>query len=398
MGATPVNLFGQPGAQQQPGASIVDTILSRFLAGAQIAQTIRQANQEAETRKLNQDILKHQLSALQLQEKLSPIQQQFEVAKLLQGQQAPQVSASSPMPDLANALTGGGQTASAATFGTRPPVNIDLSSVLPGAGNFQVPIESQQDMFARTLRERFATGRVEAASAGAKAGSEAAAKSPYEIQLEEAKAKAEADRLAFTQGEENKRAKLSSDTSMGVARMNLSASNAQRATERENKLTDDFRTDTKEFNVIDDAYARVKAAAALGSGPGDIALIYGFMKLQDPNSSVREGEYATAQNASGIPDRIRAQYNKLVDGEKLAPAVRQNFIATAKTTYEAVQPRLKKIENQYQTRARKQGVDPGLFKFQGGGTGEAAPSGPIAINPQTGAKVQWNGSAWVPVQ
>jgi len=34
------------------------------------------------------------------------------------------------------------------------------------------------------------------------------------------------------------------------------------------------------------------------------------MKILDPGSVVREGEFATAQNSAGIPERIRAKYNR----------------------------------------------------------------------------------------
>ena len=34
---------------------------------------------------------------------------------------------------------------------------------------------------------------------------------------------------------------------------------------------------------------------------GDMALIFSYMKMLDPNSTVREGEYATAQDAGSIP-------------------------------------------------------------------------------------------------
>jgi len=73
----------------------------------------------------------------------------------------------------------------------------------------------------------------------------------------------------------------------------------------EDKLRDDFRSESKEFVKVRDAYGRILSTDA--SAAGDLALIFNYMKILDPGSVVREGEFATAQNSAGIPERIRAQ-------------------------------------------------------------------------------------------
>lgn len=417
---TPVNLFGnlRGGQQQNPQQSFIDTLMSRFMAGLQIAQTIKAANQESDARKqqieqnkLQMELMKHQLNGASLQEKLAPLQSQLEIAKLLQGLPGQQVGGqvAPGMPGMANvpeSLGGpGGTQAGPATQGMfdvpRPPVNVDLNAAFPGAGQLQIPIQTQQQSLQQALMQQARLGQVDARSAGMKAGAEAGAKAPYEQDLERVKADAAANNLKFVQGQENARANLSSKTSLTTAKMGIDAANMQRSTERENKLTDDFQRDTKEFSVMDDAMAKIQSSAQLATGPGDIALIYGFMKLQDPNSSVREGEYATAQNSAGVPDRIRAAYNKAIDGEKLAPAVRNSFVAAAKNTYQSTQPRLKMIEGKYQDRAKKQGVDPNLFKFQSGANQQPAAPGAVAVGTRAegpGGALVWNGTAWVPAK
>ncbi len=47
-------------------------------------------------------------------------------------------------------------------------------------------------------------------------------------------------------------------------------------------------------------------------------------------TNVMQGEQATAQNAGGVPDRIRATYNKALTGESLADNVRLDFYAQAR--------------------------------------------------------------------
>ena len=34
---------------------------------------------------------------------------------------------------------------------------------------------------------------------------------------------------------------------------------------------------------------------------------------------MREGEFATAQNAAGVPDRLRAMYNNVASGQRMTP-------------------------------------------------------------------------------
>ena len=69
---------------------------------------------------------------------------------------------------------------------------------------------------------------------------------------------------------------------------------------------------------------------SLGSGPASIAMVYKFMKSLDPASVVREGEFATAESAAGVPAQIANFYNKLVKGERLDDAQIESFVVTAK--------------------------------------------------------------------
>lgn len=65
-----------------------------------------------------------------------------------------------------------------------------------------------------------------------------------------------------------------------------------------------------------------KLTESLAGSPSpkkDIAAIFEFMKILDPTSTVREGEYATVENARSWPEQIRAKWNKATDGVKLTP-------------------------------------------------------------------------------
>jgi hypothetical protein len=98
----------------------------------------------------------------------------------------------------------------------------------------------------------------------------------------------------------------------------------------EDTVRKEFFGQAKPYIEISQAYRKIEEATKVPSAAGDVSLIFAFMKILDPGSVVREGEFATAQNAGGIPDRIRAQYNAAVDGQRLAPAQRNDFLNQAK--------------------------------------------------------------------
>ena len=57
-----------------------------------------------------------------------------------------------------------------------------------------------------------------------------------------------------------------------------------------------------------------------------------------PNSVVRESEYATAENTGSVPQKVWARYNKMLEGERLAPEQRANFLRTSKNLFRQAAP------------------------------------------------------------
>lgn len=118
------------------------------------------------------------------------------------------------------------------------------------------------------------------------------------------------------------------------------------------KLADDYRAESKDFIQVSQAFNRVRASAKDPSAAGDLALIFNYMKTLDPGSTVREGEFATAQNAGGVPDRIVALYNKVKSGERLSPGMRSDFVDRSKRLYTQALGQQRRIVDQYRKRAK----------------------------------------------
>lgn len=123
-------------------------------------------------------------------------------------------------------------------------------------------------------------------------------------------------------------------------------------------LRKEFTNLSKDFVQARAGLEKVRAAAALNTGAGDIATIFGFMKTIDPASTVREGEFATAEQTGGVPQRITALYNRLVSGERLTPEQRASFQEAAESQFETTLRSQKERENTFRAIAERRGFDP----------------------------------------
>ena len=111
----------------------------------------------------------------------------------------------------------------------------------------------------------------------------------------------------------------------------------------EDKIRDEFNKRTAESLKVQESFRRVKSSQPTAAG--DLALIFNFMKMLDPGSVVREGEFANAQNAAGVDDRVRNWYNRLVRGERLNPDQRASFMAQAESTFNASRQLIEDVQN-----------------------------------------------------
>lgn len=127
---------------------------------------------------------------------------------------------------------------------------------------------------------------------------------------------------------------------------------------------DDYARDSKPFLTMRDAYQRVAASAKGADGASDMSMIFGYMKLLDPTSVVRETEYANAQNAAGVPDQIRNMYNKVLEGVRLTPTQRQQFLAQANRLFSESTANHERVRQTYTTRAQRWGIPTELILDQ----------------------------------
>lgn len=155
----------------------------------------------------------------------------------------------------------------------------------------------------------------------------------------------------------------------------------------EQSLRKEYADLSKNFRAIQEGADRVKVGADLNNGVGDLSLIFGYMKLLDPGSVVREGEFANAENAQGVPDRIRNVWNKIISGERLNPATRQEFVSAAQALANEQLQRQQRVTDQFQAIATDAGLEPSriIMDF---GANEAPPPPPAGdADGQTGQQI-----------
>ena len=161
---------------------------------------------------------------------------------------------------------------------------------------------------------------------------------------------------------------------------------------REKDLRTEYTQAMRPFTDLAQAFNKVEAAALNPSAAGDISLVYAYMKILDPGSTVMQGEQANATNAGGIPDRVRALYNQALSGQTLAPPVRQDFYAQARNLVESQRPMQQDIAARYTNIATQNRLNPEQVVFDPFQRIEKRPAKPAATATK---QMVWDGTKFV---
>lgn len=177
---------------------------------------------------------------------------------------------------------------------------------------------------------------------------------------------------------------------------------------QEEKIRNQYIKQTETFGQLRGYYQRIQAATEDASPASDIALVYSFMKMLDPTSVVREGEFATAEKAGGVPEKIWSVYNKALNGERLHPSVRADFVKQASRQFVRSYGEYENARKTYGDLAEQYGLNRnrvtpdlsyGVQKPQTDAPPPAAGTGatdvPRKVNPNTGQTIILRDGRWV---
>lgn len=164
------------------------------------------------------------------------------------------------------------------------------------------------------------------------------------------------------------------------------------------KLTDiagfrkEFTKESGDFIKLRTAIKKIDATPATGAG--DIAMVFNYMKILDPASTVREGEFATAANAGGIIESARNTMNKIIGDAKfgtiLSPKNRQQFRDAARLLFDTQLESQLQSEREFSRIATESGLDPSqvivdfVGEFRPDATGKKKLTGAVVPPPPPG--------------
>jgi hypothetical protein len=140
-----------------------------------------------------------------------------------------------------------------------------------------------------------------------------------------------------------------------------------------NKMRKEYNSldEVKAFKPVRAAFLKVKQSAEKPSAAGDLALVFNYMKILDPGSVVREGEFKTAADATAwlqkseadgvsIPAPIAQAIRKLKDGTILTDAQRKDFVNIARKAASAQFAPVKDSYMQYKNIVNQMQLPEGL--------------------------------------
>lgn len=141
------------------------------------------------------------------------------------------------------------------------------------------------------------------------------------------------------------------------------AANSNMTSDNERALLGQFNNSpiVKDYNVIVAQKLKMDNIIKNGvGGPADLALVYTFMKGLDPNSVVRESEYATAAKSGNIFSGIWSKFNGYFkeNGGFLPDTVKTQFANLVNQNLTGQQTQYDNFAKDYRNIATRQGLNP----------------------------------------
>jgi hypothetical protein len=172
----------------------------------------------------------------------------------------------------------------------------------------------------------------------------------------------------------------------GMASANQQSMQQSRQLQNANALRDDFAKWTEKPREAQRAAQQVVSIIPnLNSmnAQQQMATVYGFMRMLDPGSVVRESEYAMAERGKGLIDAVANYPTQLMTGKRLTPQQVQNMQILAQEIAVTQEKMIKEKAQQFQQMGQQYGIPPHLitpgFAPTPGSPEQAAPQGAVRV-------------------
>ena len=127
---------------------------------------------------------------------------------------------------------------------------------------------------------------------------------------------------------------------------------------REDRLQQNFQQEPaiRHAGLLANAVAQLKASSAQKTPQGDLNMLYGAVKLRDPNA-VREGELALNNKARSAHTQLFALWDRVESGRILTDEERQQIMDLVRETVTQQSSLVAPVQARYGKRAREIGAD-----------------------------------------
>lgn len=132
---------------------------------------------------------------------------------------------------------------------------------------------------------------------------------------------------------------------------------------QENMLFGNYTKDksVQQFNQASTQLKKMLTSFEQGTGAGDVAGVFAFMKTLDPQSVVRESEFEVAEGTGGAKlasfEKAYQTWKKLRTGERLTDREKDNFKKAAIAFYQGEQSTLDNLRASFMGIAKNQKLD-----------------------------------------
>lgn len=107
-----------------------------------------------------------------------------------------------------------------------------------------------------------------------------------------------------------------------------------------------------------DAYSRVLASAEDPSAAGDFAMLFNYVKVLDPDSTVREGEFRSAELSQPVLDYLNNLLTRVSTGQRLGGQIRNDFVDRSTKLFRNAQSQQRRVEKDFAGIVKRNRLDP----------------------------------------
>lgn len=126
----------------------------------------------------------------------------------------------------------------------------------------------------------------------------------------------------------------------------------------EKELRAELKDSKKAYEHVSESFNNIKQLAKDKSGSSDMGMIYAYVKLLDPQSTVGVGEKISAEHAPGLPQATIGYLNSLLSQGSLSSKGRADLIRSSKTLYDTNKSKYKNNIKESTELAKRYNVNP----------------------------------------